>query len=253
MTCHTNTANYLRVSVRDTGAGLSPEKIAQLFQPFNRLGQENSAVQGTGIGLIVSKRLIEMMEGRIGAESIVGVGSEFWIELPLATGPPPIISFDEPSMPVQAAAQPAAEMLERRSMTRSTVLYVEDSPTNILLVEQFLDRRIDLQLLKAENGADGLAMAIIHLPRVILLDINLPGISGIQLLKYLQLDEATAHIPVIAISANAMVGDIENGLAAGFFRYITKPIQLNVLTNVLDDALKATQAKSNKTSTTGNI
>jgi PAS domain S-box-containing protein len=238
VTYRINAENHLRVSVRDTGAGLSAEKIAQLFQPFNRLGQEGSTVQGTGIGLIVSKRLIEMMGGRIGVESIVGVGSEFWFELPLAITSQPATTDNERPAPVQDAAQPSAEMPVRLNVVRKTVLYIEDNPANMLLVEQLFERRPELYLLKAENGADGIAMAIAHQPQVILLDINLPGISGTQVLKSLQLDEATAHIPVLAVSANAMTGDLERGLAEGFFRYVTKPIQIDVFMNALDEALK---------------
>jgi CheY-like chemotaxis protein len=238
VTYRINAENHLRVSVRDTGAGLSAEKIAQLFQPFNRLGQEGSTVQGTGIGLIVSKRLIEMMGGRIGVESIVGVGSEFWFELPLAITSQPATTDNERPAPVQDAAQPSAEMPVRLNVVRKTVLYIEDNPANMLLVEQLFERRPELYLLKAENGADGIAMAIAHQPQVILLDINLPGISGTQVLKSLQLDKATAHIPVLAVSANAMTGDLERGLAEGFFRYVTKPIQIDVFMNALDEALK---------------
>jgi len=138
-------------------------------------------------------------------------------------------------------------------MVRKAVLYVEDNPANMLLVEQLFERRPELHLLKARDGSSGIAMALAHQPQVILMDINLPGISGIQVLKLLQQDEATARIPVLAISANAMTSDIENGLAAGFFRYITKPIQIDVFMNALDEALKSIETGSNNTFAKGNI
>ncbi len=215
--CSASTPERLRISVKDSGAGLPPEKLAQLFQPFNRLGQENGAEQGTGIGLVVTKQLIELMGGTIGVESTVGAGSEFWIELirdvtpPLASGqtmPPEVVQ-------VQANAAPR------------TLLYVEDDPANLMLVEQIIERYPHLRMLSARNGDLGIALAKLHLPDVILMDINLPGISGVQALHLLRENPVTAHIPVIALSANAMRHDIEKGLEEGFFRYLTKPIKLN--------------------------
>ncbi len=236
VTCSTNRAERIRISVQDTGEGLSPEKLAQLFQPFNRLGQEASAEEGTGIGLVVSKRLVELMGGEIGAESIVGVGSVFWIELNLADALQLAGSTDEPLALTQTQAQQGAAL--------RTLLYVEDNRANMQLVEQLIARRPDMRLLSAEDGTRGIALARTYQPEVILMDINLPGINGIQALKILREGPVTAHIPVIAISANAMPRDIEKGLAAGFFRYLTKPIKVNEFMEALDTALQIAETGS---------
>jgi len=230
VTCSARTAERMRISVQDTGEGLSPEKLAQLFQPFNRLGQEAGAEEGTGIGLVVSKRLVELMGGEIGAESTVGVGSVFWIELSSAAALQLAAGAGEPLAPIQARVQHGAAL--------RTLLYVEDNRANMQLVEQIIARRPDMRLLSAGDGMRGIALARIHQPEVILMDINLPGISGIQALKILREDPATAHIPVIAISANAMPRDIKKGLEAGFFRYLTKPIKVNEFMEALDMALE---------------
>jgi signal transduction histidine kinase/ActR/RegA family two-component response regulator len=236
VTCRLNTAKRIRISVQDTGEGLSPEKLAQLFQPFNRLGQEANAEEGTGIGLVVSKRLVELMGGEIGVESTVGVGSVFWIELNVAAEPQPGAGSDKPLTPIQASAVRGAAL--------RTLLYVEDNRANMQLVEQLIARRPDMSLLSAADGVRGIALARTHQPKVILMDINLPGISGIQALKILRADPATAHIPVLAISANAMPSDIKRGLAAGFFRYLTKPIKVNEFMEALDMALEFAETES---------
>ena len=228
VTCSAGTKQCIRICVRDTGEGLSPEKCAQLFQPFNRLGQEDSGEEGTGIGLVVSKRLVELMGGKIGVESTVGVGSTFWIELNLAAAPHPVIDAAEPLVPLKLHVQ-------HDTMLR-TLLYVEDNKANVQLVEQLIARRPDLRLLSAEDGRLGIEMARTHQPEVILMDINLPGMNGIQALKILREDQATAHIPVLAISANAMPHDIKNGLDAGFLHYLTKPIKVNEFMDALDMA-----------------
>jgi CheY-like chemotaxis protein len=235
VTCSANTAERIRISVQDTGEGLSPEKLAQLFQPFNRLGQEASAEEGTGIGLVVSKQLVELMGGEIGAESTVGVGSAFWIELNSAAEPQFAAGADEPLAPIQAHVQHGAAL--------RTLLYVEDNQANMQLVEQLIERCADMRLLSAEDGTRGIVLARIHQPEVILMDINLPGISGIQALKILREDLVTAHIPVIAISANAMPSDIEKGLEAGFFCYLTKPIKVNEFMEALDMALELAETE----------
>jgi PAS domain S-box-containing protein len=220
----------LRISVHDTGQGLAPEKIAQLFQSFNRLGQESSAVEGTGIGLVVSKRLVELMQGEIGVSSTVGTGSEFWIELALATPAAPALAMA--ATPEPPGLRPA------QGSTPHTLLYVEDNLANMALMEALIERRPGLRLLGAPDGLQGVAMARAHLPAVILMDINLPGLSGLQAMALLRADPATARIPVLALSANAMPGDIASGLAAGFLRYLTKPIQLPQFMAALDLALQ---------------
>jgi len=214
----------IRIRVKDTGQGLTAEKIAQLFQPFNRLGQEASAVQGTGIGLTVCKRLVELMGGSIGVESTPGEGSLFWIELNLTAA-------------AAAAAAAAKSTLPNRTHAR-TLLYVEDNPPNLELVQDLVARRADIRFLSAVDGQNGIEMARVFQPDVILMDINLPGISGLEALKILHSEPATAHIPVVALSANAMPGDIERGLKAGFLRYLVKPIKIGEFMQTLDFAFK---------------
>jgi PAS domain S-box-containing protein len=228
--CTTSTPERVRIGVRDTGEGLPPEKVAQLFQSFNRLGQEASAEQGTGIGLVVSKRLVELMGGVIGVESTSGVGSLFWIELTAADAP----SMDLENPGLAAAAEPQAPA----GAALRTLLYVEDNPANLMLVEQLLARRADMRLMSARNAHLGIEIARASQPEVILMDINLPGISGLEALKILRDDPVTAHIPIVALSANAMPRDIKKGLDAGFFRYLTKPIKVNELMDTLRVALE---------------
>ena len=220
----------VRVSITDTGAGLPADKLAQLFQPFNRLGQEGSGEEGTGIGLVVAKQLIELMGGVIGASSNVGVGSVFWFELAAAAAPQSSIGSGESE--VRAKAQVPIGTMQR------VVLYVEDNSANVTLVEQIIARRTDLLLHSAVTGAVGIDFARTKLPQIILLDINLPDMSGIEVLKVLRADPATAQIPVIAISANAMPYDIDKGIEAGAFRYLTKPINVGEFMDTLDKALE---------------
>jgi signal transduction histidine kinase/CheY-like chemotaxis protein len=234
--CVENTAGRIRIDVTDTGAGLAPDKLAQLFQPFNRLGQEANVEEGTGIGLVVCKRLVEVMGGVIGVESTVGRGSVFWVELNLADEPQCPAAEDEPDAVAQAQVESDAQLW--------TLLYVEDNPANLMLVEDLIARRPDIRLLSATNANRGIEMARASLPDAVLMDINLPEMSGIQALGILANDPTTAHIPVIALSANAMPRDIEKGLEAGFFRYLTKPIKVNEFMNTLDVALKFAMARS---------
>ncbi|MES2823523.1 MAG: PAS domain S-box protein [Pseudomonadota bacterium] len=224
--------NRVRVSVRDTGCGLKPAQVAQLFQPFNRLGQETGSKEGTGIGLVVTKQLVELMHGKIGVESVVGAGSTFWVELCAASTPQlTITDIDSEGR----ASEPDTEVI---SVSQSSVLYVEDNPANLILVEKLIGLRKDLKLLTATDAYQGIQMARSFQPNVILMDINLPGMSGFGALAILRQDPATSHIPVMALSANAIPRDIEKGIESGFFRYLTKPIVVNEFMAALDVALQ---------------
>jgi signal transduction histidine kinase/AmiR/NasT family two-component response regulator len=233
-----STPGRIRVRVKDTGEGLTPNKMTQLFRPFDRLGKETGVEEGTGIGLMVSKQLVELMGGVIGVESTLGKGSVFWIELNVTA---------EPQTAAGAATLPAVAQAPMQAGAQlRTLLYVEDNPANLMLVEDLIARRPELRLLSAADGIRGVEMARASRPDVILMDINLPGISGFQALEILRADPATAHIPVVALSANAMPRDIEKGLAAGFFRYLTKPIKVNELMDTLDAALKFSKTASGR-------
>jgi signal transduction histidine kinase/ActR/RegA family two-component response regulator len=233
--CGAGAGGSVRISVRDTGAGLSAGQLAQLFQPFNRLGRAAGAEEGTGIGLVVTKRLVELMGGVIGVDSTVGTGSVFWIELRLSAAPR-LVAADTPEAALTRPRQPQGGPLR-------TLLYVEDNPANLELVEQLVARRADLRLLSAADGQLGVEFARAYQPDVILMDINLPGLSGIDAMRRMRADPATAHIPIIALSANAVPHDIEGALAAGFFGYLTKPIKVGLFMDTLDVALNSAARK----------
>ncbi len=228
--CAISAPERIRISVADTGAGLSQEKLAQLFQPFNRLGQEAGGVAGTGIGLVVTKRLAELMDGALGVESTLGEGSVFWCELVSSEAPQIIVQGGEVELSMRG---PLPEGAPRRKL-----LYVEDNPANLKLVQQLIARCPDIDLLSAVNGTCGVEMARAAQPLVILMDVNLPGISGIEAMKILRENPATAHIPIVALSANAMPRDIALGLELGFFRYLTKPIKVKEFMDTLNEALE---------------
>jgi protein-histidine pros-kinase len=225
-------SNRIKISIQDTGNGLSQDQIEALFQPFNRLGQEAGSQEGTGIGLVVTKRLVELMNGTMGVTSTVGVGSVFWIELEK--------KYPEQIQQNQAYDLRTAEL--RHCTDRNmpvTILYIEDNPASLRLVEEIIGFRPDLTFISAVDAISGIALAQSQRPNVILMDINLPGMSGNEAKRVLGADERTAHIPVIALTANAMTGDIKKGMAAGFVRYLTKPIEVDVLLAAIDDALSS--------------
>jgi CheY-like chemotaxis protein len=176
------------------------------------------------------------MGGAIGVESTLGEGSVFWIELKLTAEPQ--------SAAAGSSLTAAAQAQVPRGGQSHTLLYVEDNPANLMLVEDLIARRPDIRLLSAIDGNRGVEMARAALPDVILMDINLPGISGVEALRILSADPETGHIPVVALSANAMPRDIEKGLAAGFFRYLAKPVKVNEFMETLDVALKFAKQQS---------
>ncbi|MGF6182460.1 signal transduction histidine kinase/ActR/RegA family two-component response regulator [Massilia sp. UYP32] len=230
VSCEQSGPERLRLSVQDTGHGLNPEQLANLFQPFNRLGQEAGAQEGTGIGLVVTRRLVELMGGEIGVTSSPGVGSVFSIELG-STAP---LASALPERGPEAQAAPSAPPAEGEP---HLVLYVEDNPANLRLVEEIVAFRRDLRLLSAPDGHLGLELAKAHRPDAILMDLNLPGMSGFEVLRQLRADPETTWIPVIALTANAMPRDIERGMAAGFHRYLTKPIDIEKFTEAINSTL----------------
>lgn len=230
VTCTDFDNDRIRISFRDTGDGLEPEKLSQLFQPFNRLGQEAKGVAGTGIGLVVTKQLTELMEGTLGVESAIGLGSVFWVELRSTAAPDLIIKKTDLITTLPPQPKPGK--------THHSLLYIEDNTANMKLVEQIIALRSDIELFTATNGSLGVELARSIRPDVILMDINLPGISGLEALEILRQDPSTKHIPVVALSANAMLRDIELGIQSGFFRYLTKPIKVQEFMDTLNVALQ---------------
>jgi CheY-like chemotaxis protein len=220
-------ANRLRFKVSDTGLGIPPEKVERLFTPFERLGVEESGIEGTGLGLALSKGLMEAMGGTMGVESAVGRGTTFWIELAKAESP------EAESVRIAEGA-PATAVLRKGA----TVLYVEDNLSNVKLIERVLARRPSVKLLPAMQGRLALDLAREHRPDLILLDLHLPDIPGDEVLRRLQEDPRTQQIPVVVISADASEGRIKRLLTAGAREYLTKPIDVRELLRVLDETLK---------------
>ena len=274
LTFNTDNPQYLRICVEDTGNGLTSSQISQLFQPFNRLGQESRTEPGTGIGLVMTKQLVELMGGSIGVNSTVGKGSVFWLEMKLASeqasAQPPThpLGSDQTGMPAELSVQAASrsgpsvepkagqvETLRAKSDARPTfnlrrnlaglytLLYIEDNPANLLLVQELMARRPTVRLMTAHNALNGLALARSAMPDVILLDTHLPDLSGMDVLRILVNDPVTATIPVVMLSANAMPNEIQAGLDAGCYRYLTKPIHVKELMHTINLALKLEQAQ----------
>ena len=226
--------NMLRISVGDTGPGIPLDRQDDLFKPFDRLGADASGIKGTGIGLTITRRLVEILGGQLDFESAPGQGSTFWVDLPLAT------ADDETPEP---DAGPAPNEIALGRLAGRSILCVEDNPANLRLIEALIARVPDATLLTGGDAQTGLDMARAHMPDVILMDINLPGMDGFEALAALKADPAMAAIPVIALTANAMPADVERGRAAGFVRYLTKPIKLDGLLEALAFAVEDRAAR----------
>ncbi len=215
-------SNRIRISVTDTGSGLSEKQQQKLFVPFERVGAEKSNIQGTGIGLVITKRLIELMNGSIGVRSKPDIGSTFWIEIGTAKNNENVIAHEKLKNDFNTR-----EIIYRESSSNKLILYIEDNIANLRLIEQIIKKQSPYRLLSASNALVGIALAEKHAPDLILMDINLPDMDGYQAMKKLQSNEATKNIPVIAVSAKALSSDLEQSKASGFKEYITKPLDID--------------------------
>jgi signal transduction histidine kinase len=242
--CDEVEAVRLRIHVQDTGAGIRPEKMDRLFVPFERLGAEETAVEGTGLGLALSKRLSELMGGTLGVHSVQDAGSTFWVELPLA--PPP--SQDVPGPDSRQTLGDATPLL-------GTVLYVEDNRSNRRLMERVMARRPGVRLLSAASGRAGIELVRAERPDLVILDLHLPDMTGEDVLRQLWEDRETRGTPVAVLSADATPGQIARLRVAGATAYLTKPLNVAELLALVDDQLehvigastKASQPPSNPT------
>ncbi len=221
----------VKISVIDTGIGIRPEELHKLFTPFQRIGAEVSAIEGTGLGLAVAKKLIEVMHGKIGVESKVGVGSTFWIELPQA----------ESQIELQDKINSGETTETANAIVTGTILYIEDNISNIQLVEQILEiHRPSIHLITEMYGKHTVKLAMDYKPSLILLDLDLPDINGKEVLKLLKGETQTKTIPVVILSANAMGRTIETLMKAGALNYLTKPLDVLAFLKVVDDMIKPT-------------
>jgi len=229
-------SEYLRLIIRDNGPGISADKHEIIFHPFTRLEKLNSTVEGTGIGLALSKKMIELMAGKIGLESNPGSGSTFWIDIPKASVTTQDKQLIDQSKHDEASSQYQTEFV-------GTLLYVEDNSASLSLMEQLVEQSPGLLLLSTNSAEAGLILAKKHRPDMIILDINLPGMNGLAALAELKKMSETKNIPAVALSASAMPEDVQAGLDAGFKHYLTKPLDLNKMIAIINSSIKIRQPK----------
>jgi PAS domain S-box-containing protein len=220
--------NRLRISVEDSGRGIAAEALPRLFKPFERMESAYNSIEGSGIGLAISKRLVEAMQGEIGVASLPGKGSNFWFELPCGESTQALTEAQPPATPTTT---------DNTASGARKLLYIEDNSANLRLMQKIISIRKNIELLDADNAEDGLVIAEQQRPDLILLDINLPGMDGFEALRQLRVNPATRHIPVIAVTANAMASDIARGKSEDFAEYLIKPINVANFFDVLNRCL----------------
>jgi CheY-like chemotaxis protein len=228
----------IRIAVADTGSGIAPERQAELFRPFSRLGAEQTGIEGTGVGLALCDRLARLMGHVIGFTSAPGQGSCFWIDVPIY-----VIKAHEPADARIAITGGAGDTAP------ATILYVEDNPSSLLLVRNIVATLPHIALIEAADGTAGLAMAAQHRPDVVILDINLPDMSGYAVFQHLKRVPELANTPVIALSAGALPRDVKRGREVGFFRYLTKPLDMTTFVEAIESALASRRSEPTRAST----
>jgi CheY-like chemotaxis protein len=228
-------AGRIRIEVTDTGEGIAPENLRRLFMAFERLDAPHRGIDGAGVGLALARRLMELMDGTVGAQSEIGEGSTFWVEMPTTKWL--LERYAQARAKHTPADEPAEDQVADTVTATKTVLYIEDNATNLRLIEQILARRRGVRLLSTEDGAEGLGLARRPGIDLVLLDLHLPGIGGEEVFARLRADPVTRHIPVIAISAEASPSKVERLTAAGLRAYVTKPFRVSHFMELLDEVL----------------